>query len=478
MELVLIASLVVAVLSSPSCRLFGADEEIFQLVGKSVSDGGRLYSEVFDHKGPFFLWLHVVGWRMAGVWGYWIVFSSLWTVAAIMFYLGVLRRGVPVWPATSCTLAATLYPIVQGYPESLASALVLIVIGCLFLAESGKHSFYAALFAGLCGAMVFYSKQTCCGFFLGLGLFYLFTRRFRDLTCYVAGGILGLVIGVAWMCLSGTFGGYVEYNWQFNANYAIPFGLWMFRRTFCLLNVYGAEMAFCAAVALVVAWRWRGKGKIWPYVVAIGVWLACDWFFVIRGWGIGEHQVRALVFSFICLLPFMWMKGEDRPGRAENVWVWMFYVGIVVSPLIMNVHTARHLREIDAPRRALVEKLKSLPAAPLVVWENQCRFQLETERPCLLAPYVQVVPLVVRNGIPEKIGKELKEKLRTVPFVLVEGQKPGSDWMRGVPRYPNDNITDEFYKVLAAVRDSCMTELPSPDPDYRLYISKELVSEK
>ena len=84
----------------------------------------------------------------------------------------------------------------------------------------------------------------------------------------------------------------------------------------------------------------------------------------------------------------------------------------------------------------------------------------------------------MRDGIPEKLAERLKEKLRTVPFVLLEGYNPGSAWMRGVPRHRKDNITDEFYKEIVAVRDSRMVELSSPDPDYRLYISKELVTKK
>ncbi len=476
--LVIAAATIALVLSSPLCRICCADEEIFHLVGQSVSDGGKLYSEVFDHKGPFFLWLHIVGWRFAGAWGYWLVFSSLWMIASVVFYFGVLRRRVPVVPAIGCALAASLFPVVHGCPESLLSAFVLLVFGCSFWAVEGKFSACAAMLAGMCGAMMFFSKQTCCGFFLGLFLFYLFARRFLDLALYVAGGVFCVALGVAVMCLSGTFGGYLECNWLFNAKYAIPFGLWMFRRTIHILNTYGAESAFCISVVLVLLLRWRNWGRSWPYVTAVGVWLLCDFFLLIRGWGIGIHQVRSCVFSFVCLLPFIWMREDERPGRAENVWIWMSYVGIVISPLIMNVHTARHIREIDAPRKELVEVIKRLPAAPLVVWENQCRFQLETGRPCLLAPYVQVVPLVVRDGIPEERAEALKKKLRSVPFVLVEGQKPNSDWARGIPRYPNDNITDVFYKELVAVRDSRMTELQSPDPDYRLYVSNELLAGK
>ncbi len=472
--LVLAASMIVAVLSSPWCRLFGADEEIFQLVGKSVVEGGRLYSDVFDHKGPFFLWLYVVGWRLAGVWGYWIIFSCLWTLASVIFYLGVLRCRIPVLPATGCTLAATFFPVTPGYPESLASALILLDLGFIFLTFSGKKLAYAELFAGVCGAAVFFSKQTCCGFFLGLGLFFLLAHRSRDLFCYMTGGFLGLAAGVVWMCLSGTFDGYVESNWLFNARYAIPFGFWMFRRGLYFLTTYGTEMVFCMTVAMLVFWRCKADVRCWPYVIAVGAWLACDWFVIIRGWGVGEHQVRAFVFSFVCLLPFV----VNRYGRIGDFLMCMFYLAVVVSPLVVNAHAARHIHEIDAPRRALVAKLKDLPDAPLVTWENRCRFQLETGRPCLLAPYVQVVPLVVRNGIPEKAGERLKEKLRTVPFVLLEGQNPGSDWMRGIPRYPNDNITDVFYRELAAVRDSRMVELSSPDPGYRLYVSKELVAGK
>ena len=471
---VLVASAIVAILSSPACRLFGADEEIFQLVGKSVVEGGRLYSDVFDHKGPFFLWLYVVGWQLAGVWGYWIIFSSLWTIASVIFYLGVLRCRIPVFHATGCALAATFFPIIPGCPESLTSTFVMLVLGCIFLTFSGKKLAYAELFAGACGAAVFFSKQTCCGFFFGLGLFFILVHRFRDLFCYMAGGFLGLVVGVVWMCLSGTFDGYVESNWLFNVRYAIPFGFWMFRRVLYFLILYGAGMVFGMAVTILMLWRCKANTRCWPYVIAVGAWLACDWFAIIRGWGVGEHQVRAFAFSFVCLLPFV----VNRHGRIGDFLMCMLYLAIVISPLAVNFRTARHIHEIDAPRRALVAKLKGLPDAPLVTWENRCRFQLETGRPCLLAPYVQVVPLVVRDGIPEKKGECLKDKLRTVPFVLLEGQNPDSDWMRGIPRYPNDNITDVFYKELAAVRDSQMVELSSPDPEYRLYVSKELVAEK
>jgi hypothetical protein len=86
-----------------------------------------------------------------------------------------------------------------------------------------------------------------------------------------------------------------------------------------------------------------------------------------------------------------------------------------------------------------------------------------------------VVPLVVQDGIPEEEGRVLIEKLCTVPFVLLETQEREAAWMRGIPRHRKDSITDIFYKEVAAVRDSRMVELPSPDPEYRLYISKELV---
>ena len=472
--LVLAASAVVAVLSSPACRLSSTDEEIFLLVGKSVAEGGRLYSEVFDHKGPFFLWLYVVGWRLAGTWGYWIIFSCLWTVASAIYYLGVLRyRGSALF-ATACAIAATIFPLVPGYPETFASAIALLVIGCMLLTFSGKRMLWVDFLAGLCGAAVFFSKQTCCGFFLGIGLLFLLTRLYRDLFCYVAGGIIGLAVGFACMYLSGTFCGYVECNWLFNAKYAIPFGTWMFGRTFSFFTMHGPGVVFGIAVAAFAVWSNRTRDRFWAYVLAAGAWIACDWFAIIRGWSVSDHQVKAFMFSFVCLLPFV----LSWTGRVANYWIGMFYAAVVAAPLVTNVHVARHVDETDAPRRALISKLKTLPDAPLVTWDNRCRFQLETGRSCLLAPYVQVVPLVVRDGIPEKLAERLKEKLRTVPFVLLEGYNPGSKWMRGVPRYRKDNITDEFYKEIVAVRDSRMVELSSPDPEYRLYVSKELGAEK
>ena len=471
MFLVLAAAASVSFLNSPMCRLFGADEEVFLLVGKSVAEGGRLYSEVFDNKGPFFLWLYVAGWRLAGAWGYWIIFSCLWAVASAMFYLGVLRcRGSAMF-ATGCALAATIFPLVPGLPETLASALALLVIGCTLMTFPGKKMLWVDFLAGLCGAAVFFSKQTCGGFFLGLGLLLLLTRRYRDLLCYVAGGISGLAVGFVCMYMGGTLDGYLRYNWLFNAKYAIPFGAWMLRRSFSFFTVYGPGVVFGITVAAFAVWRNRTRDRFWIYVLAAVAWVACDWFSIIRGWWVTQHQVRAFAFSFVCLLPF----AMPRPFRAEMSWMCMFYLATIASPLVEGIHAARHIHETDAPRRALISKLKSLPDAPLVTWGSRCRFQMETGRPCLLAPYVQVVPLVVQDGIPEEEGRVLIEKLCTVPFVLLETQEREAAWMRGIPRHRKDSITDIFYKEVAAVRDSRMVELPSPDPEYRLYISKELV---
>lgn len=91
----LFAMLVFSHFTSPLYpNYYGWDSAIFSLVGKGILTGKKLYSDLFDHKGPLIFWINALGNLMGGRAGVFLLqLTSGWIGITFLYFCGKILRG-------------------------------------------------------------------------------------------------------------------------------------------------------------------------------------------------------------------------------------------------------------------------------------------------------------------------------------------------------------------------------------------------
>lgn len=227
------------------------DENIYYSVGRGMAAGKKLYTELFDHKGPAFFFLYMVGYLLTPgkfYGAYWIEVLNLCLAMLCIYKIAGyyvkdrLAKLIPflmfpfIYNATYCFAGGT-------FEETSIPVLLLLFVVSLpdFLPEERNNPFNNRIdevsadrrrlrFAlqGFLAAYILFSKfnVTFVWLFVSFVYFILLVKKYQKryvtefIVCYVAGFCCILLPVIVYFVLMGNLKQFIFYYFIFNGKYA------------------------------------------------------------------------------------------------------------------------------------------------------------------------------------------------------------------------------------------------------------------
>ena len=452
------------------------DDQVYQLAGKIQAEGGRLYRDFFDHKGPIFLGLNWIGYALCpGGMGMAVVEYVVYSMALSLLYFGIVRR-LGVMTAFWFCAGMLLIPVLPNRPETFAVELSIAGLGLLLL--SGWRP-WGWLLCGALGALVFFSKQTSIGFFVGVGVFSLICQtkvRRSPLVAYVLGGLAAMAAVVGMLALKGTLGDYLECCFRFNSIYG-NFRKFLAFRFFGFAEGLSIGLVMATA-AIGFGWRKaRELGMAVPLVVAWVVFFLWDFALLVLGQGPWDYQFAVSLTALY--LPVMLLLAANPPCKAAR---WVVLVALLGAflPRLQTVsenvwhkiaHGVRKPRFgiTEANYGKIVSRISSLPDGGLFVWGSKCDVYARTGRKNPLAPYYYDVPFRTPGFLPQPFLDGVAAKLTEAPCIILDAM----DGELALDCRGGHYANDPFRKYLYPVIDEHYKKLPLEGSQWKLYVPKD-----
>lgn len=229
---VLLAVAVLTLLFSSECSPLypindWVDPNCFLTVGKGILEGKVPYRDLYEQKGPYVYFLHALCALISGdsFFGVWLAeiaaaFFFLWSVSKILCLYGI--ENLKIRAAIVALVGATVYfsfafstgDSVEEFALPIFSWVVYLTLKRI---RSDGFRLVDYLFVGVVAGVIFWSKFTLVGFFIGWYAFFLYhtirAKRFKE----IGKSVLWIVCGVLVATLPPLF--------YFAANHAV--GDWL-----------------------------------------------------------------------------------------------------------------------------------------------------------------------------------------------------------------------------------------------------------
>ena len=364
------------------------DFAIFRYTGWRLTQGDRLFADVWDHKSPLVFWFCAAGYWLTGGgdWGVETLLGLTWSVTLLCTYGGLrvfLSPRRAALGALLTVMAGIAYGGCGGTALLTVEGLALMVDAVAFWiwargeAEPGNEVWWRAPVLGMLAAAGLLIKAN----FVGLGCFLVAAwglevwqtwqwHRFwlRGLGAFLGFAIaLGGVGALYWQ--AGTFAELLDASWLFNVyEYRSGgvgvlslgickslIGRWPLSVRFPWVPLYGITCtvtAVCAGSFLI--YRGTGEARNRRLVLALGAWFAVETLLVLLSGGIFEHY---LLMGYLPLFALVAVTcPADRAGWARGL-----RIGTLGLLLLLTLYFGRRtlkgtmikLQTADAQRAAL-----------------------------------------------------------------------------------------------------------------------------
>ncbi len=205
-----------------------SDPNCFLTVGRAMLDGKVMYRDIYEQKGPYVYFLHTLAALISdssflGVWLMEIVnlFFCMWLIAKIVGLYGY-RRCVCVLVALCIgTSVAFSYAMSTGDSvEEFVSPLYLwlLYITVKSIKQDKKFTPLQYLFIGVTAGVVFWSKFTVVGIYLGWFAYFVWrsvrrkeSKEIAKCIAYIVGGVvLATLPCLAYFLATGAFADWMQ----------------------------------------------------------------------------------------------------------------------------------------------------------------------------------------------------------------------------------------------------------------------------
>lgn len=191
---------------------FGGDSAIFSLMGKGVVMGKTLYTDLFDHKGPFIFLINALGHLIGGRNGIFLFQCIFGSVSVCFLYLtgkmlrpnGKYRSFLECFALILLGMVFFFYSFESGNLTEEYSLPFISVCAYLFVkyfVHLEKHSEHPPIYAfvyGICLAFVAFLRLnnavTICAGILYIGVYLCVQKKFHNLLMNMIFGLLGLTV--------------------------------------------------------------------------------------------------------------------------------------------------------------------------------------------------------------------------------------------------------------------------------------------
>ena len=458
--------LLMSLFVSPLVRLYTHDNSVFTLAGKILNEGGRLYVDFFDHKGPIFLWLNGLGYFLTkNDWGPWLLDTLLRTTAIVTFLIGIKRHFQLSWQRLLLGgFLLAVVPAAPNFPETFCMELAMLSVGLLLV----KCCWVNLFLIGVLGGMAFMTKQTCISIFFVLFCYVVMDREKRKYAIpLVLGGVLlvGACLLVLW--LRGNLSDYFRCCYLFNLHYAATHGGSVIMKMNLIL-VYIASTVVMAALAFL---------RPMPDGVDRGVvlcWLtAVAWEILLLLKAPGPWDYQFAVLRFLLVIPaFIILIDKSRTIRRELpiLLVLSFYIywPTMRSAIHNAVHYAKHGELIylnfnfDASSQ-LVKTLSRYPNVPLLMWGSACSVYQQSGRKALFSPYYYFAPLDHDGYLSSTEIDCMTKAMEEQEFIFVDV------WNGSI-------MSHQGSEILRRVREKILKDfklVESGVPSFKMYIPRQ-----
>jgi len=242
----LLSSLVFMLVFTTSSPLFtmnlGTDEQIYYSIAKGMASGLRLYVDMFDHKGPVFYFLYMLGYMISPGKYYGIYFIECVFMALSMLFIYkiarlFLRHSTSVIVAFSglIMLLNKAYANEGGTYEQLAAPLLILMIYLVlkyFISSEEKDAkevplwnpmlqgmLFAIILLGKFNISIVWAFLSFCAF-----LYLLINKRFlvffKNIASYFLGFLILAIPVTLYFVIQNDFGVFVNSYFLFNCVYA------------------------------------------------------------------------------------------------------------------------------------------------------------------------------------------------------------------------------------------------------------------
>ena len=205
---------------------FGYDSAIFSLLGKGITEGRQLYTELFDHKGPVIFFLNALGYWLGGRTGIFLLQCVEGLISLVFLYntAKLFRPDKGAFSLKECLILSGIaytqffYTFERGnlteehsHPE-ICGVLYLLVKYAVSAEEKPEHPPKSAFAYGLALAYLamlrLNNAVTVCGGILFAAIYLLIRKRYGNLLWNLLFGLLGIAAMFlpffAWFSLQGS----------------------------------------------------------------------------------------------------------------------------------------------------------------------------------------------------------------------------------------------------------------------------------
>lgn len=262
----LVTMLLVSTFTSPLYpHWYGDDSALFSLLGKGILQGKILYTDLFDHKGPFIFFINALGHLLGGHTGILFLQVVFGCVSLTFLYFTAKMLAPAQITAKTCILyfagvyAVFAYTFQQGnLTEEYAQPFISACLYCFvkYAVRCGEHPRHAPLYAfvyGICLAVLAFLRLnnavTVCAGILAIFIYLLCKKEYGNLVWNLLAGCAGLALVAVPTCLyfyvHGALDEMIYASFLYNFNIVGKSGQQSFFSHFLQFSVLYLPMAIC-----------------------------------------------------------------------------------------------------------------------------------------------------------------------------------------------------------------------------------------
>lgn len=197
----------------------GADSALFALVGRGITEGKIMYTDFFDHKGPFIFFFNALGYFIGGRTGIFLLQGVFGCISLIFIYkaYSILHSSdhkMYAWDYLFlfvCGYIVCFHTFENGnlteeYSQPFISCSLYLF--AKYATQTKVHPEHPPIYAfvyGICLAFLAFMRLnnavSVCAGILALFLYLLYTKQYKNLLLNLLFGVLGLSAVVVPVCV-------------------------------------------------------------------------------------------------------------------------------------------------------------------------------------------------------------------------------------------------------------------------------------
>lgn len=333
------------------------DASLFATMGKMWADGGVLYRDMIDIKGPVIFLLDAVGYAIGGFQGIWLLETAL-----LIWGLNALYRTLALWGiaplsrlagmlAWMCLYAYRYYygNMTEDYTFCFSLIAQYYFVRMLLATRfRWQDAVIPAVTFGLIAMLRMNNAAMWCGYYLALFIYWAWQRRWQDALKLTISGVAGLLCVtlplLAYFVWHGVLGDFWFYSFgiffgnSYGSGHSLMVGFLGLARTGLLILL---------PVFMGLVWQQlRQSGNDRPWGALLGMQLSGIVLGIVANSVSGhtyEHY-EILFFSFAILLLPMVIQAARSGGLAEQFGCrYMQWAGSLTLLVLLGYLLAQHI---------------------------------------------------------------------------------------------------------------------------------------